>query len=177
MTTLIKIIRKSIKRNPHAFSTTSYIPLRPETTFKYEGFGKPEWLDNKGVYIGEIKAERIIPAKGKCSKKGYFIIEGHIIDEGLSEKLYRECTEKKHPGLNINVEIKTQEVHHISEPEYFYKHKNSLVECSECYAKVRANDIRKDENMVDICPKCGGYDTFDYKYEKLGDILKTEILI
>lgn len=172
MTTLIKIKRSSIKRNPHAFSTETPISLRPEYTFKYEGYNPPKWIYSKDVSIDSHELIGLIEWK-------LDVITGRIFDRELFERLYKieiQNREKgKYSGLNLTYTQNSRIFHHMPEPEYLYEYKNTKIKCSECHSLVRVNKIQSDEiddNLVDVCPICGGINTFDFKYEKISDAIK-----
>jgi len=39
---------------------------------------------------------------------------------------------------------------------------------------IPVNDIEDDcdDGIIEICPKCGHFNTFEYEYEKIEDIMK-----
>jgi len=164
MKTLIKIIRKSIKRNPDAGRTSWHVNTGREAKFTFSGDKLPEWLKDENVFIKSQESNYY---------DSYVVIHGIIINPDILPELFKDIQEKKY---NLNIEIKNNihEVHtKTPAPEYLYKYKNTKVECKECKSMVPVNEIEEDEiydMMVQICPKCHKFDTFNFEYERIEDV-------
>jgi Zn finger protein HypA/HybF involved in hydrogenase expression len=160
MTTLIKIKRSSIKKNPDAGKDTTYVPMPWQVTFKtnipYDLL--PDWIRPFVTYRDNIW----------CS--GYL--------NQIDDKIMEDAAIIIRNGHIFNIEFKreVQTIHSITpESDYLYNYMNTKVECSNCHTKVPVNDIEEDEfedTLVKICPKCGYWNTFDYKYEKIEDAIR-----
>ena len=118
---LIKIDRKSIRKNTNKGRTQQKVAGARNTTFTCKG-ELPEYMkDEDNIIITEWSIEQGI--------KEY---KGIIIDENIINKLYKENPKKN--GRKISIET-TQEWNTVTFPpelRYFYKHKNTKVECSKC---------------------------------------------
>lgn len=178
MTTLIKIDRKSIKKNPNA-GRSSYRVQGPTTiTFEIKGCVPKEFEDK--VYV----INECYNISGRGTGQGFIMNEkiiqsqsGHIddLDVALEFMQWAKRKENRHCELKINIDSPTQTIYGMPEAPYFYGYDyNVLVECNSCYAVMAYANIRKDENDEgedwDVCPNCHEINTFDYKFENINDL-------
>jgi len=170
MKVIIKIKSSSIKRNPNAFNTQTIIQKGKRCEFTFEGNKIPEWINNEGVFVTS-KNEEKNHGEGK-----EITLKGEINNPNLLKRLgelYEK--DKSITGLVLNLHQDIEIIHHRPEPEYLCHYENPEVECSDCHLLIKVNDIEEDEmdeNLVQICPKCGHINTFDFEYEKIEIALK-----
>jgi len=157
MTFLIKIDRRTLKKNPNAGSTVSYIRGAKSAEFKYKGTKLPEYLKDKGnCYITEIDYQNNI-IYGKIIG----IVTQRLIKQVLNDR--KNCT--------ISMEQDLTKVEHLPEPDYFYEYRKTKVQCDSCGAWFDHHKLRSDEIMDvysdRICPECGEFDCCQLKFESL----------
>jgi hypothetical protein len=165
MTTLIKIKRDSIKKNPNAGRDSVQIPMPWQVTFETNMTKDelPEWLQ------GNITEWSI--GTDHSLTKGWL----GVVDDRVMEYAYSVIKDGNRFSIEAKRDIQT--IRSITpEPKYNYKYKNTKVKCNHCQQMIPVNDIKKDvyEGIFDVCPKCGDGDTFDYKYEQIEDAIRKE---
>lgn len=164
---LIKIDKKSIRKNPNAGRTQQKVAGMRNTTFKCKGELPSYMKDEKTIIITSWLIDKEI--------KEY---EGVIIDEDIIEKVYKEISKKN--GKNLTIEI-TQDWSTLTFPpecRYFYKYKNTKVKCKECGNRFMSNDFKEieldcgdDYSYTDTgCPNCENWDCCEVEYEKIEDV-------
>ena len=151
----IKIDRRTIKKNPNAGSTMTYIPTDQTCTFKYDGNKLPDYLvDGKNCHITNWNIESI---------SGTLI---YPIEKYLFQKIMED--EKL---ITLEIEQGIQEIEHLPEPEYFYKYKKTKVKCNECGSEFCHDQLEADSCMDaysnTICPVCGMWECCDIEYENI----------
>ena len=162
MTTLIKIDRKSIKKNPNAWRDSVHIPMAWNTSFETNltPFELPAWLRENIT---------LVSVEPPCTKGWLDVVDDRLIE-------FAQSSIKKGHKFNIECKRGIQTIYSLTpEPEYNYKYKNTKVKCSCCKSMILHSEIEEDEfedTLVKICPKCGDVDTFDYKYEEIEEIMK-----
>lgn len=165
---LIKIDRKSIRKNPNAGRTQQKVAGARNTTFTC-----------KGKLPGYLKDKDNIVITGWSIRDGIKEYEGIITDESIIEKIYDNEYYKEN-GKNISIET-TQDWHTVTfppEPEYFYKYKDTKVKCKECKHEFMSDEFKEfeidwDDNYshtITGCPKCENWDCCDINYEKIEDV-------
>ncbi len=152
----IKIDRRTLKKNPNAGSTVSYIPGITEATFEYKGKELPNYLKDGGNCIAtEVDYENNI-------------IQGRLL-QALDNKLFAKM--QKDENINVNINREMQELKHLPEPDYFYKYRKTKVQCDECMVWFDHHKLLSDEIMDvysdRVCPECGSFDCCQLKYESL----------
>jgi hypothetical protein len=164
MKTIVKIIKKSIRKNPNAGNDTTLVPMGWNIEFSTDIS-----YDDLPDYIKKytIETHRLVPDDPEY--------HGNLkyVDDKLIEFAQAVIKNGNRFVIRMNREIQT--IHHFPEPKYLYKYENPKIECSNCHSMVAVNNIEEDEvddNMVKICPICGSFNTFEYKYEKIQDVLK-----
>jgi hypothetical protein len=165
MTTLIKIKRDSIKKNPNAGRDTYHVPMRWkgefETNVPREGLPAyfknhiSSWScsPNESIYSGELFEQ---PPEDMIAYIQDVIAKGFKFE------------------VKFNREIQTI-YSNTPEPEYRYQYENTPVECNNCHTMVPVEDIEEDEfeeTLMKICPKCNFWNTFDFEYEKIEEVIK-----
>jgi Zn finger protein HypA/HybF involved in hydrogenase expression len=164
MTTLIKIKRDSIKKNPNAGRDTYHVPMPWQVTFE---------TDIRKDYLPDWLQETVTEwdLSGGISM-GYL--------NGVDDKVIEYVQSVKKDGHRFSVEYKReiQEVRSIAgEPEYLYEYANTKVKCSNCKKMIPVNDIEMDDDVDGnnyICPKCKEWNTFDFGYESIEHALKNK---
>jgi len=175
MTQIIKIDRKTIKRNPHAGQTDYLVPGPSYTEFSFSSCN---------AMIETIVA--------KLEEKEVLRVVGHRLsfdENNVMERFYEAMSDmggdelKKilnKVGIN-NAQIiqhsNPQRIRSlIPEPDYLYSYKPTKVKCQSCGKKVYPEDLLADAVPQgdgeeawsnEICPKCGAWDAFDFKHEIL----------
>jgi len=161
---IIKIDRTSIKRNPNAGSTRTYLQGLKDTSFKIKSGKIPKWLLKDPFYPTDQRIENniVIELEGK--------INGPITDK-MIEKF------KTVKGLSINILCEPIIIDHFPEPDYLFEYEKTKLKCKHCKNKVDVDAIETDwimdEYEVEICPICQQENTFPkYKYEKIENAIK-----
>ena len=153
---LIKIDRRTVKKNPNAGSTVSYIRGAKSAEFVYKGKGLHNYLiEDKNCIVTEIDYVKNI-------------LRG-IITEPVTQKLIiRISLDDK---CNISMEQETTRIDHLPEPDHFYKYRKTKVQCDECKGWFDHNTLQSDDFMDcysdRICPLCREWDCCQLKYESL----------
>ena len=165
---IIRIDRKSIRRNPNAGETQTIIQGRKEITFsckdpiplfvKHLPFIITEWEEENG---------KMIKASG--------VINGPIETDGMIAL----CNKAEHLQININNNI--QVLNHMPEAEYLYEYQDASIKCKQCKNLIDVDGIEddyifdgEDEHHVELCPVCGAENSFPvYEYEKITNIPKS----
>lgn len=155
---IIKIDRSTIKKNSNAGSTRSYLQGPYHATFAIESDDIPAWLLKAPFYPTEWSEREM---RGEISGK---------ITEEMIEKF------KTVKGLTVNIHREPIVIDHFPEADYFYEYKETKLKCKFCKNKIDVDDIEEDwldDIPVMVCPVCRHINTFpDYKYEKIGDVIK-----
>jgi len=166
MKTLIKIIRKSIRKNPDAGRTSWIVNTGKEAKFTFQGDKLPEWFNKKNV---------VIESQESNGTDSHVIIKGIVINPAILPELCDDFQNKRY-DLTLDIKNEFQRIHtKTPAPEYLYKYKNTKVRCEECNLMVPINDIEGDEfedMIIQICPKCQKWNTFDFEYERIEDVVK-----
>jgi DNA-directed RNA polymerase subunit RPC12/RpoP len=160
MATLIKIKRSSIRKNPNAGNEVTLIPMGWDVKFTTNlSFNKlPEWIQDS-IFNHTFNSMEITSLTSTTG-----IINGVLANPNKINKMIEFAKSVKGENyftINANREINT--FYHRPEPEYFYSYENPKVKCANCHKLVNVNDIEEDEmedNMVQICPKCGYLDYY-----------------
>ena len=163
---LIKIDRKSIRKNPNVGRTQQKVAGARNTTFTCKGELPVYMKDEDSIIITEWSI-------GDGVKE----YKGIITDESIIEKIYNDELFKEN-GKNITIET-SQDWNTVTfppEPKYFYKYKNTKVKCKECKHKFMSNEFKEfdwDDNYsytITGCPKCENWDCCNIEYEKIEDV-------
>jgi hypothetical protein len=159
MTTLIKIKRDSIKKNPNAGNTVTRVQGLKSVSFIIESYDIPD-LPAEFIVTDWVKNGKLIKASG--------VINGPITSEQFAKWVNIE-------GIRLTVENGINTIHHMPEPDYLYEYEETYLKCKHCKNKINVEDIETDYDIVTLtCPECGAYDSFPkYKYEKIEDVIKS----
>jgi hypothetical protein len=179
---LIKIDRKSVKRNPDAGATSIRVPTYIEISFEIKG--KHVQADKKfRKYPIALMSYRFeegyymrSPQDGPPVVKKYRIIAGQD-DFDLEKLLDRLKSFYKAKLINFNVRYESQQVNlAMPVPTYTYQYKKTMVKCKGCKARFTHDKLETDYDYYgdgsdcyyeDICPKCGEHNCCDIKFENL----------
>jgi len=153
---LIKIDRRTVKKNPNAGSTVSYLPGVKSAEFEYHGKELPDYLiEDENCIVTEINY-------------GENILRG-IITEPLTKKLVKYVLADD--ACNISMEQGIERMEHLPEPNHFYKYRKTKVQCDACKGWFDHNTLQSDDIMDcysdRICPLCREWDCCQLKYELL----------
>jgi hypothetical protein len=155
---IVKIDRDTIKKNPNAGNTRTYLQGQKEASFKIESDNIPEWLYKEPFFSTQWSEEEL---EGT--------INGPITDE-MIEKI------KTVKGLSINIKCEPIVIDHFPEPDYFYNYEQTTIKCNHCKNKIDVDEIEEDwedDYCMQVCPVCEYFNTFpEYKYEKIEDVIK-----
>lgn len=165
MTTLIKIKRSSIKKNPDAYTQSYHLVGSTEATGTYKG-QLPKWLNDKVIITSGS-----YPVDNETEFEFVFTT---AVDKDTVQRI------SKDKNATLTITNNYVDVQCGPQSKYLYQYTNPLIQCDNCNSKVRFKDIKTDyihdsdgdEHNVDKCPICGDIDTFDYKYESIQDALK-----
>ena len=155
----IKILRSSIKKNPNAGSTVTYIKGLKTATFEIKG-NIPDLVKEVPFFITEyqIEADSMIFARGS--------INGPIEPETLALWI------KNIPNLNINIDQGINRIEHMPEPNYLFEYETKELECEECGTFSNILHISMEDGLPE-CPSCFRWGTFpEYEYEGIDEALK-----
>lgn len=85
----------------------------------------------------------------------------------------------EHRGIVVTYLHSPRQIDNSRAPKYFYKYRNPKLPCSECGEMVKFNAIElhygDDGHAFEECPNCHGIESFDYKLERISDVLKPEL--
>lgn len=155
---LIKIDKKTIRKNPNAGSTITYLSVGCNVEFEIEG-NIPEFIHKSPFYIEEWEKVNGI----------FTYIRGKII--GAVEQKYLDKAHNLH--LIIHNDIIT--INHLPEPNYFFSYKKTYLECKNCKTKIEVNQIENDyekDYLIQICPVCNAMNSFpEYKYQTIEEVI------
>ena len=164
---LIKIDRKSIRKNSNVERTQQKVTGARNTTFICKGELPVYMKDGENIVIKKWSIESGI--------KEY---KGIIIDESIIEKLCEGNPKKNKWEISVETTKGWNTVTFPPETRYFYKYKNTKVECSECGYEFMSNEFREFEinwdddfsSTVTGCPECNAWDCCNIKYEHIEEI-------
>jgi len=169
---LIKIDRKSIKKNPNADRTETVVPTNKEIIF--EGRKKiPSYL---------IDGENCCILNWTHGVNGSLLhYRGVLINEELINKILND------PDIRITEsEQHFVTVHHFPEENYFYKYKSIQVQCKYCKRKFMSSKLKFYEeescgcdygwyNCTDEgCPHCRAWFCCQVEYENINEVIANE---
>jgi hypothetical protein len=158
-TTLIKIDRNSIRKNPRAGATSTEVIGSVEVNFSYDRISKEDWQRLKAL---ESAGKGVIITKWSDT-----MCEGFVDYEDLLHLLPQN-------GLSYHVKKNIDTIYHLPEPKYTYRHEHTVLRCNNCNSDVLNTKILidcNDDGCYNICPVCNGIETFDYEYEKISDVM------
>jgi len=178
--TLIKIDRKSIKKNPNAGkqhyqemigqNITLYVSWA-DFTINHEDLEKRLKKD-----IGDTVRLTRFSTSERSGNSAEFI----MIDEPTDTVL----EQLKKDGFNSTVSIHNnwQDIHSLfPEPDYNYKHKRTRIKCNACEKTFYHDMLRSDSSGCEccetddysdsVCPKCGVWDCCEIEYERIEDVV------
>lgn len=175
---LVKINKKSIKKNPNAGQTKTSVLVGIKATFDLKGELPNYFIDGENVIIEEIKNNNSL----NWLKEYFPTLEyrGIFINPNNVQDLIDKCIKDK---INIKYEITYNytDITHLPEPIWFYKYRKTYVKCCNCKSKVSVDNIEHDYcDEVDVwyekCPVCYSIGTFPtIKYEKIDDIVNKNL--
>jgi hypothetical protein len=152
--TIIRIDRSTIRKNPNAGNTVTYLPGTKELT---------------GEYIGTIPdhyLHRLI-VTSTDNEKQCFIANGDYSD------ILPLLREDKRASITLtNEPIRCD---HQPEPPYTYAYEATTVECGACHRHIIHSSIMNewsdDGAHYYVCPVCNEINTFDLRYERIQEAL------
>lgn len=167
MTTIIKIDRSTVKRNPRAGATQSHVFNGETILFDY-AVVKKEYFDKLKSLESEDRCIHITKW-GQLTGSNLFSASGILESVTAIGKLPQE-------GLIIGIEKHVQAVNHLPESFFLFSYELTKVACSQCKSMVSVSTIESDEdyhgNYFEFCPVCEYTNTFDYKYEDIYTVAK-----
>lgn len=154
--TFIKINRDSIRKNPNAGRTRTYVQGRSTISFRIEGEVPKELNEGEDFYTTTWSTD---------------FVEGVLINEEAVNTLrtLQNCT--------IEISREGYYLDHLPEADYLYEYENQVLVCENCHSEVPLNNV-EDEYTYEgshylICPVCKGADTFGrLEYEEIKDAVK-----
>ena len=153
----IPINLRSIKKNPNAGATVTYLPGRKVAEFT--ALSRPAIL--------KANEEYIITSVGN----GY--ITGVIKGQEAINKIIKDMPH----DFSLNIKTEVVELNHMPEPYYFFEYRKIKVKCSSCGAQFDHSELETEESLsgdllFNICPRCQDINCCDIEYEKIGNALK-----
>lgn len=168
MTTIIKINKSTIKKNPHAGQTVYGIPGIQSMEYEYEGNILPKEL-NDGIHGVLIKTiPHIISTDSSCLPKNNFYF-GIIIDNSFLEDFAQHIPKEDSFTAIYNAGIETVKTSEPA-PQYLYKYEDTLVLCNNCGHQLIWNQMPLNDWGEEYCLKCHEIDSFDYEFEAIEDL-------
>jgi hypothetical protein len=167
MSIVIKIDPASIKKNPNAFKTTSYVKNGPrEIRFSYDKISKADFLQLK--HLSDLHDDVILRSYNISHNGSYHSVSGLCLHEQALERLPKE-------DLSYEINDNVQVFEHYPEPEYLYNYLPTKVKCRNCKKMILhsaiANDCDDDGCCWTVCPNCSGIDTFEFEYQQIDDVI------
>lgn len=159
MTTIIKINKSSIKKNPKAGQTIYSVPGMQSIEYEYKGGILPEELcDGKNGVLHTNDGN------------SYF---GIILDDGFLEEFIKRIPKTDSFTANYSENIETIRTV-IPAPKDLYKYEDTVVACNKCGNEVIWHEIPLigDFDALGYCPECNAIGSFDYEFESISDCKK-----
>lgn len=151
---IVKIDHSSIKKNPNAGKTVSYVAGRTEISFSCNGID-PALLKNCII----------------TSRDTFGRMEGLISNP-------KHAAELEHlEGMTITHKYEKQIIHHAPLPKWLFEYEKPMVECNNCKVSMPVNQIILEssdngEGLYDICPICNAFNSFPSRtYEDINDVV------
>jgi hypothetical protein len=160
---LIKIDRRTIRKNPTAGSTTHHISGPTEITVEYKGDMPKRWSNLFTLTSRKIEDGNVITIWDGGYNVGPNDIKRLLKDPNV---------------INVTEHRDYQTIFSVTpDPDYLYKYLNPPIECNICHEKVKFKSIGEHDAhdgavTMDVCPNCGAYDSFEYELEKIQDVVK-----
>lgn len=155
---IIKINKTTIRKNPNAGNTVTYINRGSSASFKIEG-NVPKFINKPPFFVEEwrIDNNKMVYASGK--------ING-VIDQTFIDKA---------PNLQITMYNDIETIYHQPEPDYLYEYKETYLRCSHCKNKVDVDEIQTDwvddEYEITVCPVCEAENSFrEYRFQQFSEL-------
>jgi hypothetical protein len=153
---VIKIIRDSIRKNPEydLNGMVQNIPSHQEITGTC--FGEiPDSIKDKVVVISQEISEDGIHKYG-------FHFNGSVSDIIKDERISWSITQNYDDFVSH------------SAPQYLYEYENEPVKCCECGNMVPVAKIEsdyQDDVYIQFCPICHESNTFEYRLERIEEVI------
>jgi phage FluMu protein Com len=158
MKTIVRIDRSSIKRNPNAGNTITFMPGLISVTFTFAG-KPPKFMFKEPFVILETRN-----------------VNNEIVEvKGILNAMPKQVG---YPGLVINVDRELRSIEHRPEPNYFYRYELTKVKCDECGFEINTVELPfyydDDGYEYCTCPRCKEMNSFpEIEYEELtNEIIK-----
>ena len=159
MAIVIKIDRNSIRRNPNAGNTTTYMMGLWEASFEIKG-EIPDIIKKPPFYI-----------KNWEEQNGIMIFAQGVINGPIDKSLIDSI-----PNLVVQMNRDVTKLEHSPESYYLWDYKKTYLKCKHCEHKVEVEEIEEDyidDILIEICPFCGGQNTFpEHAYESIDNVIK-----
>jgi hypothetical protein len=176
---LVKIDLRTLKKNPNAGNTVSYV---------YGSFDASiSFVVNKGwATFQESMEEMSYPTKimQTANKDGIHLqVECKVKDKYKSDIVDRLLElGVKQKDIEYTIKNDTQTIFHAPEREYFFEYLDTKVKCEECGEKFKHTELDFDEMWDEegesycdtVCPKCRAWYCCDLRYEKVEEALARE---
>lgn len=174
---LIKILKKSIKKNPQFGKDTYFFDRAPsyqaDMSYTLQG-SKNDWNLPKGF-------EGMVVSYAMSIENDVFKTRVNARLKVVPDNLVLEKLLKKHKmdAVHIMYNREYEEVKSMMcEPEYLYHYGNQMVQCYDCKAKFHYDDLLDeygdspdDWHYTNVCPKCGCPDCCDVEFQKIEDVI------
>ena len=163
MKTLIKIDRKTVRKNPD-YEPGDFTRTIPGAMTIYLNI-----IGDVPDYLEFISAQ-ISVESNQC----YPMLQKRILTDHPNEELLKRIS-KDPKILNIEMDRDMIDVTTIGEPKYLYSYVPTEIECLYCNKKFLHTELVADSSSEsdyysdEICPHCGDWDCCDIKYEELTD--------
>lgn len=195
---LIKIDRRTVKRNPNAGATSSNYPGIPSVEISFSVImctgvrmaltGK----DTRHLVLcpdGEIirltfNSSKVIDKRCRLYKliTKFLPVDNNqelleeILDNDNKEKyqLVMSSTDEVWKMPEIDMDYNTNIVNHLPLPKWLYEYGDEKVKCVECGEVFSYTVLESDDYdgafISNICPYCGEPDCCDIEYEKIEEV-------
>lgn len=180
--TLVRIDRKSIKKNPNSGRTDYHEFMGQETVTRTICFKSPvwtirEWLSTNGGEKRLIQEQVTVCGDNPEHPEamtGYGTVSMKVIKKAIKNQ------GKEIPTGEISVHNNFQHIKMMTpEPAFFYKYKPTKVKCRLCKGIFKHNQIismccgtndNGDDVEVNVCPLCKGHEPVELQFEKISEI-------
>lgn len=169
MTVLIKIDRKSVKRNPNAGRTQTMVAGVVNTTLDVTFFiPMPEEIKK---HVRVISYSHTFPVHSFVSRHQYQC----VIDPKEDIQALITEIQKYTKDFNIIQNRPVQILDHDPEPEFLYDMETPDATCENCHETFSCTLLKSDGSSDpddysysdEICPKCGYWDCCSFETEEL----------
>jgi len=133
MKQIIPIARDSIKVNPNAGDTYTYVSIEENIEFSYDRLEYDDFEKLQNLEIDRSNGIHI---------ESYNLYESFVqLSGSLDHIQFLELLPKVKKGFNLKHNIKKQKIYHEPVPKYNYQHQDIELLCNNCNKMIKMSKI------------------------------------